>query len=173
MRTAVPPAPVSQKRWEELTSTLIEEARLIDSLCLALLDQRAGVAADDAEVVDHSVHAIGRCLLTLNEARRRRGSLVQLLAGSPEVSIEALESALGLPLPKAVLVARDQVRRAARIAASELAINQRILRGALEAGDAFIQHLFAAVAVPKAGYRQAARAGDAGAGSGILVNRVV
>ena len=49
-----------RSRLDELTGALTHELRLIDDLRNALLRQRAAVAADDPEVIESSVHAIGR-----------------------------------------------------------------------------------------------------------------
>ena len=38
-----------------------------------MLRQRAGVAADDADLVESSIHAMGRTLLTLDEAQELEG----------------------------------------------------------------------------------------------------
>ena len=67
-------APASTVRMADLAQALLYEANVIDELRQALLRQRAGVAADDAEQVEASIHAMGRTLLTLEEARRRRGA---------------------------------------------------------------------------------------------------
>src|SRR5919197_4307678 len=128
------------KGLTELTSALVHEHRLIDDLRQALLRQRAGVAADDPEMIEASVHAIGRTLLTLEEARRRRTSLTALVTGQPSVPLAQLEAYLGRALPDALVSAREAVRQAAESTAMELAINQNVLRRAPGAGGALPLH---------------------------------
>jgi hypothetical protein len=129
-------------RLTDLAGALIQEQRLIEELRQALLRQRAGMASGDPVLIDESVYAIARSLLTLEEARRRRrASLTAAVMGRPGVALSDLESFVGV-LPAPLLVAREAVRRAAEATAHDLAINQRVVCQALEADDAFIQQLF-------------------------------
>lgn len=159
-----------RSRLDELTGALVHELRLIDDLRNALLRQRAAVAADDPEVIESSVQAIGRTLLTLEEARRRRGSLIALVAGNGSIALAELEAHLGFTLPDGFVAARDAVRRAAESTSRELAINQTVLRRALEAGDAFLQQLFSSTADPMPAYAPGPRTAEPRS-SGLLVNR--
>jgi hypothetical protein len=131
-------------RLTDLAGALVQEQQLIEELRQALLRQRAGVAAGDPELIDGSVYAIARTLLTLEEARRRRSSLTAAVIGRPGVALSDLESFVGI-LPVPLLAAREAVRRAAEATAHDVAINQRALRRVLEAGDAFLQQLFSSV----------------------------
>jgi hypothetical protein len=124
-------------RLADLAGALMQEQRLIEELRQALLRQRAGMATDDRDVVDETVYAIARMLFTLEEARRLSAALM----GRPRVALSDLESFIGV-LPAPLLAAREGVRRAAEAAARDLAINQRVVCRALEAGDAFLQELF-------------------------------
>ena len=125
----------------DLAGALVQEQRLIGELRQALLRQRAGVATGDLDLIDGSVYAIARTRLTLEEARRRRASLTASVGGRPGIALSELESFVGV-LPAPLLAAREAVRRAAEATAHDLAINQKVLRRALEAGDAFLQQLF-------------------------------
>lgn len=156
-------------RVGELVGALQQELRLIEELRQALLRQRAGVAADDAQAIESSVHAIGRTLLTLEEARRRRGTLTALVAGRPGVALADLEQHLGA-LPAGLVAAREAVRRGAEATALDVAINQTVLRRALEAGDAFLQQLFSSTGDPMPVYAPGPRAGEARP-SGLILNR--
>ena len=151
-------AVATSARLSDLAGALVQEQRLIEELRQALLRQRAGVATGDPELIDGSVYAIARTLLTLEEARRRRASLTAAVIGRPGVALSDLESFVGV-LPAQLLAAREAVRRAAEATAHDLAINQRVLRRALEAGDAFLQQLFSSasdtMAVPVPGPRSA------------------
>ena len=131
-----------ERRITELTALLVHEHRLIEELRQALLRQRAGVATDDAEVIDASVGAVARTLLTIDAARRCRTGVVAEITGDAETPLADLERRLRRSLPAPLAQAREQVRRAADRAAREVAINQHILRRVLEEGDAFLQRLF-------------------------------
>jgi hypothetical protein len=157
-------------RLDDLTEALGRELRHIDDLKQALLRQRAAVAADDPEAIESSVHAIGRTLLTLEEARRKRSALIALMAGDGAVALSDLDAHLGFSPPESFVAAREAVRRAAEATSRELAINQTILRRALEAGDAFLQQLFSSTADPMPSYTPGPRAADPRPG-GFLLNR--
>jgi hypothetical protein len=132
-------------RLSGLAGALVQEQRLIEELRQALLRQRAGMATGDPELIHGSDYAIARTRLTLEEARRRRASLAIAVVGRPGVALSDLESFVGV-LPAPLLAAREAVHRAAEITAQDLAINQRMVRQALEAGDAFLQQLFSSAA---------------------------
>lgn len=87
--------PSVAERLADLADALLYEANVIEELRQALLRQRAGVAADDTELVESSVHAMGRTLLTLDEARRRRAALTALIAGGDPTPLDRLEALLG------------------------------------------------------------------------------
>jgi len=142
------------RRLDELTSALAHELRLIDDLRQALMRLRAAVASDDPEAIESSVHAIERTLLTLEEARRRRGALIALIAGNSAIALGDLEAHLGLSAPDDFVAAREAIRRSAEATSRELAINQTILRRALEAGDAFLQQLFSSTVDPMPAYTE-------------------
>jgi hypothetical protein len=155
-------------RLRELTAALRQEHRLLEELRAALLRQRAGVAEDDTEMVEGSVHAVGRSLFALEEARRRRLDLTRQLAAGDD-ALADLERRIGR-LPADLAAAREDVRRSAEATSHEVAINQRVLRRALDAGDAYLQQLFSSVASPTPAYVPGARAPE-GAPSGLLLNR--
>lgn len=139
----VPQGAPSAERLDALTRALQHERALIDNLRQALLRQRAAVAAHDPQAIEVSVHAIGRTLLTLEEARRLRLALLDLI-GAP-VPLAELERVIGGELTPAFRAACQAVRRAAEDTAREVAINQNILRRAIWAGDVFLQQLFSSV----------------------------
>jgi hypothetical protein len=134
-------AVATSARLTDLAGALVQEQRLIEELRQALLRQRAGMATGDPELIDGGDYAIARTRLTLEEARRRRASLATAVVGRPGVALSDLESFVGV-LPAPLLVAREAVHRAAEVTAEDLAINQSMIRQALEAGDAFLQQLF-------------------------------
>jgi hypothetical protein len=146
------------ERLGELTRALEHERRLIDDLRHALRRQRQGVSADDAGAIEASVHAIGRTLLTLDEARRRRIALTTVIEGP--VTLDELEQVYADALPADFRAAHAAVRRAAEETTCEVAINQSILRSVIQAGDAFLQQLFSSSTGPMpAGLAPQARPG--------------
>jgi len=157
------------RRLDGLTQALTDEGRITEELVAALRRQRAGVAESDFRQVDESVRAMSRILLTLDEARRRRTTLAALITDGENVPLSDLETHLGTPLPAALAAVRAAVRHSAELAAREIAINQRILRRALESGDAFLQRLFSAAA-PGGVYVPDGDAGSSTPG-GVLLNR--
>ena len=72
------PSPV-----DSLAEALVTERRLIDDLIAIIRKQRSAVGDDDLQVIDDSVFATHRVLVTLSEARRSRRNLNALI-GQPE-----------------------------------------------------------------------------------------
>lgn len=134
-----------EPRLHELTRSIERECRLLDALRQALVAQRAAVAADDAASVGDSVTRIGRTLQQLDEARREQTAIVAAIGGAGAVCLDDLDAVLAGPLPPALVAAREELRRRARAAALEVAVNQDVLLSALEAGDAWVQQRFAGV----------------------------
>jgi hypothetical protein len=170
LQSEVRPEREAPSRLADLTRALVHEHQLIDELREALLRQRAGVAADDPETIEHSVHAIGRTLLTLEEARRRRTSLTALIVGRPGAGLADVDAAVDA-VPASFAAAREAVRRAAEATAREVAINQTVLRRALDAGDAFLQQLFSSAADPMPVYLSGPRPSEPRPAGGLLLNR--
>lgn len=167
----IPADPALSSRMADLVEGLRYEAQVIGELRQALLRQRAGVASDDADVVEDSVHAMGRTLLTLDEAKRRRAALTALIAGGEPAPLDRLESLLGGSLPVELEEARTAVKRAALQAAQDVAINQHILKRALESADLFLQKLFSMASDPPPGYGCSDQPMDQGPPSGLILNR--
>jgi hypothetical protein len=163
--------PSVSERLSDLAESLLYEANVIEELRQALLRQRAGVAADDTDLVESSIHAMGRTLLTLDEAKRRRAALTSLIAGGEPTPLDRLESILGGTLPREVEEARALVKRSALLTAQDVAINQHILKRALEAGDLFLQKLFSMAGDPAPGYVRTERTMEAAPQSGLILNR--
>jgi hypothetical protein len=157
-------------RLQELERALEDEAHLVAELRGVLQRQRAGVAASDYRRVEESVLAMSRIVLTLEEARRHRETITATLADGEVVPLSQLETHLGSPLPEPLSAVRAAVRSAASAAAEDIAINQRVLRRALEAGDAFLQQLFSAASEASPVYLPEQRATEAPRG-GVLLNR--
>jgi hypothetical protein len=159
------------ERLSDLAEALLYEAGVIEELRAALLRQRSGVAADDADLIESSIHAMGRTLLTLDEAKRRRAALTALIAGGEPTPLDRLEVMLGGSLPREVEEARSMVKRAALQTAQDVAINQHILKRALEAGDVFLQKLFSMGGDPAPGYSRGEHQLESVPQSGLILNR--
>jgi hypothetical protein len=136
------PGSTAVPRLDKLENALSEEQVLIEDLGQMLRRQRAGVTADDPDVIETTVQAISRTLLTLDEARRRRSALITLVIGNQGVALADLQQHLASPLPVGFMEAREGVRRAGEAIAGDVALNQDVLHRALEAGAAFRQRLF-------------------------------
>ena len=152
-----------------LLTAMRGEERLLIELCQALARQRAGVAADDPAAVEAATHQVSRTVLTLDQARRRREQLTQLLGGGELLPLDQLELRIGTIAGLVDL--RRSLREAATAAVRDLALNQSILRGAIRAGDSYLQSLFASVAGAPSSYTRAAKRTPAPAVSGVVVNR--
>lgn len=134
LRTVVSPI-------DSLTEALWTERRLIDELISVMRKQRNAVGEDDLQVVDDSVFATHRVLVTLSEARRRRRTLNALIGQPEDLGIHALDEALGARMTPALRAARDELHQAARVLSREVAVNRRILKEALAAGDQYARTL--------------------------------
>lgn len=131
-------APTPNVLLEDAMNT---EARLLQDLVNVLVSQRSGVAGDDLAVVDDSVFAAQRVLLTLGEARRKRRTLLKLVTGCEDMPLAELEESLGPGLTDGVRDAGRRLRSSANDLAGELERNRKILRGAIRAGDTLIRAL--------------------------------
>ncbi|HEX3929020.1 MAG TPA: hypothetical protein VHW65_13565 [Gemmatimonadales bacterium] len=154
---------------EELVAALKAEERLLRELGTALGRQRAGVAADDPTAIEMATHTISRIVLTLEEARRRRERLMQLGNGGMPASLEQLDATAGAA--DGLAAARLALRDAAVATVRDLTINQKILRGALRAGDAYLQALFSSVSEALPAYSPAAILPERTTARGVVVNR--
>lgn len=154
-----------------LAVAMADEAQLIGELRETLLRQRAGVALSDVAAIEGSIQALGRTLFTLDEARRRRTAITNTLTGQEGMSCQELESSLGTPLPESVAAARRAIHQAALQATEDVAVNQQVLKRALEAGESFLQQLFATASDPLPNYTGADSRQDHPAPTGFLINR--
>jgi len=153
-----------------LAQALDSERRAIHELRQALQRQRAAVAADDAAALEQSADHVGRAVTTLGEARRNRGEIMLALTGRADATFPVLERVIGQALPDALRQARSAVLGAALAAAGDVAINQHVLRRALDAGDAFLQRLFSSMSDPMPVYAPGASS-PARETRSLLINR--
>lgn len=149
-----------------ILDVLTTERRLVDDLTQIVGRQRNAVADDDLETVDGTSHDMQRVLFTLDEARRRRRSITQLL-GAGDVALGDLEHLLGDAMNDGIREVRIGLRNAADRLAREVAVNRHILRLALDSSDARVARLSGAPAPAGYGGDGARMPGR----SGVLVNR--
>lgn len=159
-------------RIERLVNSLEREVELLRELSTILEQQRQGVARNDSPAIESSIQALGRTILTLEESRRQRRSVLALLGDTEEVGLNELEAHLGHAIPPELSKARTAVQQAAAVASRDLAINRAVLDRAVQAGDAFLQRLFSTASHATPSYRPDAKV-DEGARGGLLVNKTV
>jgi len=114
---------------------------LIDDLIGIIRKQRSAVGDDDLQLIDDSVFATHRVLVTLSEARRSRRNLNALIGQPEDLGLRALDDALGPRMTTGLRAARDELHTAARTLSREVALTRRILKEALAAGDNYARTL--------------------------------
>jgi flagellar biosynthesis/type III secretory pathway chaperone len=155
-------------RLAELGDAFDTERRLLVKLAEVLHEQRHGLAANDIAALDESVYAAQRIFLTLQQARRRRRTLLQMSIGEAEVPLAGLEASFGTALPPELLESRDGLLEAARDLARHLEINREVIHGAIAVGDQLIRAMTGAPDHP-AVYGAEREPGSAGS-AGTIVN---
>lgn len=146
--------PMSRGRTlASLAESLEAESRLLGQLVGVLQAQRDGVARDDVEQVDDSVHAAHRVMQTLAEARRRRNTLVHLLTDRRDVQIGALEEALGDHMTDELSRRRSELETVAKSVSQAVTLNRSVLTRAIRTGNEYVQRLVAPAAAGGYGNR--------------------
>jgi hypothetical protein len=138
-----------------MIDALGSERRLIDELIALMRRQRAAVGADDLQTVEESVYAMQRVLCTLGEARKRRRALNVRFGRGEDVALGELENVLGSSFTPRVREVREELQLAAQTLSGEVAINRRVLREALAAGDGYVRALLSG-GTPQPLYNEAA-----------------
>jgi hypothetical protein len=128
-----------------LSRALRDEASVLKQLENAMASQRTAVASNDDDSLRVISQAVGRIARTLEEAKKRRASVLHYLTGREDLALNQLEYFLGEPLPLELDSARAQVRYAAQAVAREAVVNRTELQKVKDASDAFLQELFSAV----------------------------
>jgi len=124
------------------------ERRLLDELSRVLLSQRDGLSESDLGVLDESVYSAQRIFLTLQQARLRRRTLLELTVGQGELHLSELEDALGSLATEHLIASRDDLLAAAHRLARELRVNRRVIEGAMIMGDQMIRAVAGAIEQP-------------------------
>lgn len=127
---------------EALADAVTSEVRLLEDLIGVMRRQRRAVGEDDLQAIDDSVYATHRVLVTLAEARRRRRSLSQLVAGVDDFPLRDLEQLLGEEMIDGLRNARDGLHAAALTLSQEVETNRQVLREAMAAGSDYVRNLY-------------------------------
>jgi hypothetical protein len=127
--------------FADLTLALDRECRLIEELRQAVVQQREAVPQGDVRGVETSIRLASRALLTLQENRRYRATLLQRLVGDPAQPLADLDSRFEAALPETFLAARRRMQDSAAGVAEEVWRNQEVLLAALRERDALLQEL--------------------------------
>ncbi len=113
---------------QRLTEALIEEERLLVELTSVFRGQREALVRSDPEAVDETVFAASRIAGTLNEARRRRRILLDVIAGWEGADLGDLDDLLGDDLSVELIQARGALQATAGALRAEVELNRTILR---------------------------------------------
>ncbi len=152
-----------------LARVLARETAAVRELRDALVRQREGVAGNAIDAVQGSCDDIARLLVTLDAAKRSRvGMLARLVPDGPG-TLEAVAALCGGSLPPALAEASLALRREAAATAREAAVNRAVLQRTVEAGEAFLQALFAGAGDRDSIYHAGEHRDDDG--SGFLLDR--
>jgi hypothetical protein len=155
-----------------LAEALDTECRLLGDLRSVLQRQREGIASDDADAVDQSVVAANRVMRTLDEARKKRRTVVGILAAAEDTPLDELDDVLGPRMTQQLANARARLHDQAKIVARDIEVNRRILRAAMDHGARFMQALCGVPAQPSS-YAPAVRAAPPASRGGVLINQSV
>lgn len=111
-----------------LAEVMTAERRLLDELIAVMQRQRGAVVRDDLQALDDSLFATRRVLATLDEARRRRRALAQVLTDCATGDFNDLERSLGARMTAELRHASDALRASAARLAREVGVNRDLLR---------------------------------------------
>jgi hypothetical protein len=129
------------RSFADLTLALERECRLIEELRLAVVRQRDAVPLGDLRGMESSIGLASRALLTLQENRRYRATLLQRLVGDPAQPLADLDRRFDTALPEPFLEVRRRMQSSAAGVAEEVWRNQEVLLAALRERDALLQEL--------------------------------
>ena len=153
---------------ESLTDTLQSERRLLDDLTKVMVRQRESIAKDDLEAIDESVFSAQRVLRTLQEARRRRRTLLELIGVDRDLPLRELEHQIGPAVSEVLSAARDALLDSAATLSRELTSNRQVIHGALAIGEQLLR-VFTGTSERPTLYDQGAES-EQGSSAGALLN---
>lgn len=125
----------------ELEQTVATELRLLRLLHEQLLQQREAVGRGEADAINETVHGVGRVLQTLEEARRRRQQLCEVLLADPATPPALVPDALALAPDSPLRRSITELLEYAEVVARSISVNRRLLNGALRTGQELIRVL--------------------------------
>lgn len=161
---------VRDRTLDALAECVAGETRLLTQLAETLREQREGVAMNDVQRVDDSVHAAHRIMQTLGEARRRRHALVHVLTTRDEVPLSALDQVLGDVMTAELRERQEELESLARAVSREVALNRALLTRAIDSDNDYVRRLVAPAATATYGGRGQ---WTEGARAPALINRTV
>ncbi|MHB1327624.1 MAG: flagellar export chaperone FlgN [Gemmatimonadales bacterium] len=127
-----------------LVRSLRAEQELLGELQTQLVEQRAGLAANDTAALEQVVQQIGRTLLTIREARRQRTVLVELIGGQGATTLSDVAAQLPAPVAEPFRSLCRELHAVALMSSRELQVNQLALRQAIVLGEQFLHRLLTA-----------------------------
>ena len=125
---------------EALLTALSTERRLLDELKAALGRQRSAVGENDIEAIESGVGDVHRTLLTLDEALKRRRSLLAITTGSEETPLSEVPEIAQNPHGELGRVATE-LTVAAETVARELASTRVLLQAVIAEGHEYMRTL--------------------------------
>lgn len=123
-----------------LYGALLTERRLMDELRAALGRQRTAVGNNDIDGIEAGVGDVHRTLLTLDEALRRRRSILAITTGSEDTPLTEVPEIVQDPAGALGQMATE-LTRAAETVAQELASTRVLLREVIAEGDEYMRTL--------------------------------
>lgn len=125
---------------EALYSALSTERRLMDELKAALARQKAAVGRNDIDAIEAGVGDVHRTLFTLDEALKRRRSILALSTGSEETPLSHVPEIAQNPQGALGQLATE-LTVAAETVARELASTRLLLQEVIAEGDQYMRTL--------------------------------
>lgn len=164
----VPEPDPGSSHLASLKDALQTERRLLDELVRVMVLQRESIAADDLQAIDESVFSAQRVLRTLQEARRRRRTLLELIGVDRDLPLRELEHRVGPAVSQGLSDSRDALLAAAETLSRELTSNRQVIHGALTIGEQLLR-VFTGTAERPILYDQGAES-EQGSAAGALLN---
>ncbi len=155
-----------------LTDALRGEVSVLRELTDAIHRQRAAVAVNDTTLVQATIGDVGRLLAALAEGRRERTHIIDVLTGNAQSTLDDVEACFPDQMSDDFALVRADLRRAAHVAAQDVALNHRILEKVVSDGEVFLQHLFASAAGSPDVYHAPESSQTHSSGASVLLNRV-
>jgi len=132
--------PVQDSENDALFTALRTECRLMDELKAALARQKVAVGDNDIEAIEVGVGDVHRTLLTLDEALKRRRSILAITTGSEDTPLTGVPEIVRDPSGDLGRMATE-LTLAAETVARELASTRLLLQEVIAQGDEYMRTL--------------------------------